>query len=46
MEKMKENASQVEVKENWAKPELEIVSVKENTLGGPPNAFVDLAVFS
>ncbi|MHA8103818.1 hypothetical protein [Aquirufa nivalisilvae] len=30
---MKENASQVEAKENWAKPELEMVSVKESTLG-------------
>ncbi|MHA8103820.1 hypothetical protein [Aquirufa nivalisilvae] len=34
MEKMKENASHVEAKEIWAKPELEIVSVKDNTLNG------------
>ena len=32
MEKMKENASQVEAKETWAKPVLETVSVKESTL--------------
>ena len=32
MEKMKEKASNIEAKEIWAKPELEIVSVKDNTL--------------
>ena len=31
---MKEKASQVEAKETWAKPELETVSVKDNTLNG------------
>ena len=34
MEKMKENASQVEAKETWVKPDLEVVSVKESTLFG------------
>ena len=34
MEKIKENASQVEAKEAWTKPELETVSVKDNTLNG------------
>ena len=33
MEKVKENTSQLEAKEIWAKPELEMVSVKESTLG-------------
>ncbi|MDF0693078.1 hypothetical protein [Aquirufa ecclesiirivi] len=33
MENVEKNTSQVEVKEAWAKPELELVSVKENTLG-------------
>ncbi|MDF0693079.1 hypothetical protein [Aquirufa ecclesiirivi] len=42
---MIENASQVEAKENWAKPELEIVSVKENTLAGGPG-IVDAGLFS
>ena len=30
---MEENASQVDAKETWAKPELETVSIKESTLG-------------
>ncbi|WP_459519249.1 hypothetical protein [Aquirufa nivalisilvae] len=34
LEKMKENASQVEAKEIWVKPKLEVVSVKESTLFG------------
>ncbi|MDF0693081.1 hypothetical protein [Aquirufa ecclesiirivi] len=42
---MKENASQVEAKEIWAKPELETVSVKENTLAGGPGAS-DFGIFS
>ncbi|MHA8103823.1 hypothetical protein [Aquirufa nivalisilvae] len=45
MEKMKEKASQVEAKETWAKPELEMVSVKENTLAGGPGV-IDAGVFS
>ncbi|MFY9158285.1 hypothetical protein [Aquirufa ecclesiirivi] len=33
MKENKELISFTEVKEVWAKPELELVSVKENTLG-------------
>ncbi|WP_459519253.1 hypothetical protein [Aquirufa nivalisilvae] len=42
---MKENASQVEAKETWTKPELETVSVKENTLAGAPGV-IDGIIFS
>ncbi|WP_161566802.1 hypothetical protein [Aquirufa nivalisilvae] len=45
MEKMIENASQVEAKENWAKPELETVCVKESTLAGN-GATPDALLFS
>ena len=43
---MKENASQVEVKETWSKPELEAVSIKESTLGTFINIGADNGVFS
>ncbi|WP_262886084.1 hypothetical protein [Aquirufa beregesia] len=43
--KKNELTPQVEAKETWTKPELEIVSLKENTLAGGPGLF-DLAVFS
>ena len=45
MEKMKEKAFQVEAKEIWTKPELDTVSVKENTLAGNPGA-IDSGFFS
>ncbi|CAM4251992.1 hypothetical protein AQBE111736_08050 [Aquirufa beregesia] len=36
---------QVEAKETWTKPELEMVSVKENTLAGA-GVGVDIGIFS
>lgn len=46
MENVEKNISQVEIKEAWAKPELELLSVKENTLATVFNIGADNGIFS
>ncbi|WP_166231346.1 hypothetical protein [Aquirufa beregesia] len=45
MKEKKELAIQEEIKETWTKPELETVSVKDNTLAGAVGV-TDAGIFS